>query len=81
MISAAERKRLSISTRTGKGDNALAESGEVLKSQNRCGRQHGNLPAFLDHFESGAHGKFRLAVSHVAAEQAVHGLRSFQGRA
>jgi hypothetical protein len=38
------------------------------------GRQHRNLAVVADRLEGGAHGDFRFAVAHIAAQQAVHGL-------
>ena len=49
----------------------------MLKRQNRCGRQHCDLLVVADRLESGAHRDFCLAVAHVAAEQAIHGLARF----
>ena len=62
---------------TGKGRKALLESFVVLEGKDGSGREHCNLLVVADGLESGAHGDFRLAVAHVAAEQAVHGLGRF----
>ena len=66
---------------TGNGREALLESFEVLEGQHRGGRQHGDLLVVADGFERRAHGDFRLAVAHIAAEQAVHRLRAIPCRA
>ena len=49
----------------------------VLEREHRGGRQHGHLPRIADGLERRAHGHFRLAVAHVAAEQPVHRLGGF----
>jgi hypothetical protein len=48
----------------------------MLKCQHRSRRQHGDLPP-AQSFEGRPHHHFGLAVTHVAAEQAVHRLRAF----
>ena len=58
-----------------KRGEALLEGFEVLKSEDRRGRKHRDLFVIADRLERRAHGNFRLAVAHVAAEQAVHGVR------
>ena len=49
----------------------------MLESEHGSGREHRDLLVVADGLESGAHGDFRLAIAHVAAEQAVHGLGRF----
>ena len=56
----------------GKGSEALAESLEVLIGENCCRRQNCNLLAFHDGLECGAHGNLCLAVTDIAAQQAIH---------
>ena len=56
----------------GKGREALLESFVVLKRQDGGGREHGDLLVVADGLEGGAHGDFCLAVTDIAAEQAVH---------
>ena len=46
----------------------------MLEAEDRGGREHGDLLAVPQRFESGAHDHFRLAEAHVSAEQPVHGL-------
>ena len=48
------------------------ESLVMLEGQNRCRREHSNLPVILHRLEGGAHSDFSLAVTDVAAEQTVH---------
>ena len=60
-----------------KGGEAPAEGFVVLKGEHGGGREHGHLLGIGDGLEGGAHGDFRLAVAHVAAQQAVHGKRGF----
>src|SRR4029077_3185627 len=57
-----------------KRGEAAAESFKVLESQHRSWSEHGHLLGVGDRLERGAHSYFRLAVAHVAAKQAVHGL-------
>ena len=61
----------------GKRRKALLESFVVLEGEDGGGREHRNLLVVADGLERGAHGDFRLAVAHVAAQQAVHGLGRF----
>ena len=56
---------------------APLEGLEVLKCEHRGGRQHGHLLAIAQRLEGGAHHHLGLAEAHVAAQQAVHGLRAF----
>ena len=56
---------------------AALEGLEMLKCEDGSGRQHRDLLAVAERFESGAHDDFGLAVADIAAEQAVHGLRAF----
>ena len=44
----------------------------MLERKHRCRREDGHLFRIGDGFECGAHRHFRLAVAHVAAEQAIH---------
>ena len=53
---------------------ALAEGLVVLLGEHRGGHQHGDLLAVHDRLEGGAQRHLGLAVAHVAADQAVHGL-------
>src|SRR5438045_9504858 len=45
------------------------ESLVMLEGQNRCRREHSNLPVILHRLEGGAHSDFSLAVTDVAAEK------------
>ena len=54
---------------------AALEALEVLEGEDRSGREYGDLLAVLHGLEGGAHGDLGLAVTDIAAEQAVHGLR------
>ena len=56
----------------GKGREALPKGVEVLEGEHGGRRQDRDLAIVVDHLEGGAHPDFRLAVSHIAAEQAVH---------
>ncbi len=60
----------------GERRKAPAKCLEMLECQHGRGREHGDLLRIGDRFERRAHGHFRLAVTHVAAKQAVHGLRA-----
>ena len=51
---------------------AMAKSLQVLLRQDRRRRQHGDLLAALDREKRGAHRDFGLAVTDIAANQAVH---------
>ena len=55
----------------------LLECLEMLKAENRGGRQHRDLFPVLHRFEGRAHGHFRLPIAHVAAQQPVHRRRRF----
>src|SRR5260370_19436962 len=57
----------------GKRLEAVLEGFEMLKAEDGGGREHGDLLAVSQRFESGAHDHFRLAEAHVSAEQPVHG--------
>ena len=57
----------------GKRGEAPLESLVMLERQHGGRREHGDLLRIGDGLERGAHGHFRLAVAHVAAEQPVHG--------
>ena len=61
-----------------KRGEAAPESIVVLIRQHGCGREDGHLLRVSNHFERGAHGHFRLAITNVAAKQTVHGLRALQ---
>ena len=61
----------------GEHREALLECLKMLEAQHCRGRQHGYLLAILYGFEGCAHGHFRLAVTHVSAEQAIHGRSGF----
>ena len=54
-----------------RGESPL-EGLKVLEGQHRGGRQHRDLLAVAHRLEGGAHGDFRLAVTDIAAQQAVH---------
>ena len=58
-----------------KSGEALLEGFVMLERQHRGGSQHRDLFAVANDFEGGAHRHFGLAVSHVAAEQAIHRCR------
>jgi hypothetical protein len=47
----------------------------VLLSQDGGGHQDGNLLAIHDGFECRAQGYLRLAIAHVATDEAIHGAR------
>ena len=51
----------------------LPEGARVLLDQHGGGGEHGDLPAVLDRLEGGANRHLGLAVSHVSADQPVHG--------
>ncbi len=79
--------RLASRLKAGQGLDADREKGhpgpecvQVLAGQDRRGAQDGHLLAVHDGFERGPHGHFRLAVSDVAAEKAVHGGTGFHVR-
>ena len=57
----------------GKGREALPEGVVVLERKHRGRRQHCDLAIVADRFECRAHRDFRLAVTDIAAKQAVHG--------
>ncbi len=61
----------------GEGSEAALEGFVMLKGEHRGRGEDGDLLAVIHRFVGGAHGYFRLAVTDVAAEQAVHGLRAF----
>ena len=61
----------------GKLREAAREALVVLEGEDGGGGEDGDLLAVLHGLECGAHGDLGLAVAHVAAEQAVHGLRRF----
>ena len=60
-----------------KGREALAKSIEVLIGEHRRRRQDGGLLAVHHGLERGTHRDFRLAVTDVAAQQAIHRRRGF----
>ena len=61
-----------------KRSKAAAEGVVMLEGEDGGRRKDRHLFVLLRHFEGGAHGDFRLAVSHVAAQQAVHRLSAFK---
>ena len=73
-------KRLITATLIGKVGEPLAEGARVLVGEDRRGHEHRHLPPALHRLERGAHGDLRLAVAHVADEQAVHGTRALHVR-
>ena len=50
----------------------------MLEGQDGGGGEQRHLPAVLDDFKGGAHREFGFAVTHVAAQQAVHWVRTLQ---
>src|SRR6202022_3606587 len=54
----------------------LLEGARVLVGENRRRHEDRNLPSALHGLECGAHGDLRLAVAHVADEEAVHRTRA-----
>ena len=73
LISFGERKRETISTRTGNGREPLAERLPVLEGQDGGRGQHRHLLGVEHRAHGAAHGDLGLAVAHVAADEAVHG--------
>ena len=75
MISACCRR---VANRDSGGDlegklrHPRGERPQVLLAQQRGRHQHGHLVAGIDRLERRPHRQLRLAVAHVAAEQAVH---------
>ena len=61
----------------GKVGEAPLECLVVLQGEHGGRREHRHLLAILHRLEGGAHGHLGLAVTHVAADQTVHGLRRF----
>src|SRR2546430_11502567 len=61
----------------GKGGETALERFEVLECEDGGGGEDGDLFAIRDSFERGTHRDFRLTVSNVAAEQAIHGRFAF----
>ncbi len=57
------------------GRETPLECFEVLISEHRGGREHRGLLAVAEPFERRAHGDLGLAVTHVAAQQPIHGMR------
>ncbi len=49
----------------------------VLMGQESGRDQHRHLAIMLHGFECRAHGHFRLSISDVSTDQAIHGLRRF----
>ena len=70
--SAGVRKRDSISTRTGKRGEPLAEGLEVLLREHGRRHEHRDLLAVLHRLERGAHRDLGLAVADVADDETVH---------
>ena len=81
VCSAFERKRLTMSMRTGKAGEALLQRLLMLEGEHRRRREHGDLFAVHHRLERGAHGDLGLAVADVAAQQAVHRRRRLPCRA
>ena len=54
---------------------AVAEGAAMLLGEHRGGDKHRDLATALDGLECGAHGDLRLAIAHVADQEAVHGTR------
>ena len=73
----AVRKRLSISIVTGKAAKRRLKVSKCWKASTVVGASTATCLPSLHGLEGGAHGDFGLAVAHVAAQQAVHGLRRF----
>src|SRR6267142_2423485 len=61
----------------GKSGEAALEGFEMLESKDGRWGEDSDLLGIGDGFESGTHGHFGLAVTDVAAEQAVHGRGAF----
>ena len=61
-----------IFDRAGHLAQTVREGGVVLQRQHGGGHEHGHLLVVADSLEGGADGDFRLAESHVAADEAVH---------
>ena len=75
-VSAAERKRLTMSTVTGRSPKRSRKVAEVLLGQDRGRHQHHHLLAGGRGLERRAHRDLGLAEAHVAADQAVHRARA-----
>src|ERR1700694_3426396 len=60
-----------------KGGKAALEVLKVLEGQDCGGRKHGHLLVVLHSLERGAHSDLGLAITDIAAQQAVHGQRRF----
>ena len=58
-------------------NEALLEGVVMLERQNRGGSKHSHLLGIHDGLESRPHGHLCLSVSHVSAEEAVHGAGIF----
>ena len=71
---AEARDHLDVDRKVGE---AALEALVVLECEDRGRSEHGDLLAILHRLERRAHGDLGLAVAHVAAEQAVHGLGRF----
>ncbi len=54
------------------GGKSIPERLLMLKGQDGCGREDGDLLAVHDRLERGAHRHLGLAVADIAAEQAIH---------
>src|ERR1019366_5600953 len=52
---------------------SLLESFVVLECEHGGGREHGDLLVVAEGLESSAHRHFGFAVTHVAAQQSIHG--------
>ena len=62
----------------GKRGETLLERFKMLESEDRGGREDGDLLVVGNGFEGGAHGDFGFAVANVSAEEAIHRGRFFQ---
>src|SRR4029453_5499965 len=58
----------------------MAKSLEMLLRQNRRWRQHGDLLSAFDGEKSGSHRHFGLAITDIAADQAIRRLSPLQAR-
>ena len=60
-----------------KAREAVQHRGVMLLHQNRSRREHGGLFAAHHRLEHGAERNLRLAIAHIAAQQAIHHARTF----
>ena len=61
------------------GAEPVGEGGVMLLREDRRGAEHRHLQPVLHSLEGGPDRDLRLAVSHVAADQVVHGVRRLHG--